>query len=166
MLEGAAEIAGAFVAAPVCTTVFGCFAVGYVGFSGADNAISGLKTLLGGVSTSTLGGQALQMLGLSGSTAELVYGLTQIGAGVRAGNVGAPTWILSPNKALGSPCQNGVNDLDLQDAIATISGGSNIEFSGAANANRYFAVFKVDIDANEIASINSSFWRLCFLQGC
>nr|WP_244875199.1 hemagglutinin repeat-containing protein [Xanthomonas cannabis] len=78
MFGGAAEVAGAFVAAPICTSGFGCFAVGYVGFSGADNAISGSKTLFGGVSNPTLGGRALQMLGLSEDTAELVYGLTQL----------------------------------------------------------------------------------------
>ncbi|MCC5085865.1 hemagglutinin repeat-containing protein [Xanthomonas campestris] len=82
MFGGAAEVAGAFVAAPICTTGFGCFAVGYVGFSGADNAISGSKTLFGGVSTPTLGGRALQMLGLSEGTAELVYGLTQLAPSV------------------------------------------------------------------------------------
>nr|WP_276568327.1 polymorphic toxin type 17 domain-containing protein [Xanthomonas euvesicatoria] len=86
MLGGATEVAGAFVAAPICTTGWGCFAVGYVAFSGADNAIGGSKTLFGGVPTPTLGGQALQMLGLSEDRAELVYGLTQLGAGVKAGN--------------------------------------------------------------------------------
>ncbi|MGD3046301.1 hemagglutinin repeat-containing protein, partial [Xanthomonas oryzae] len=86
MIGGAAEAAGALVAAPVCASVFGCFAVGYVGFSGADNAVSGSQTLFGGVSTPTLGGRAFQMLGLSEGTAELVYGLTQIGAGARVGN--------------------------------------------------------------------------------
>ncbi|WP_425526886.1 hemagglutinin repeat-containing protein [Xanthomonas oryzae] len=57
MIGGAAEAAGALVAAPVCASVFGCFAVGYVGFSGADNAVSGSQTLFGGVSTPTLGGR-------------------------------------------------------------------------------------------------------------
>ncbi|WP_153066825.1 hypothetical protein [Xanthomonas arboricola] len=103
MLGGAAEIAGTFVAAPICTTVSGCFAVGYVGFSGADNAISGSKTLFGGVSTPTLSGQALQMLGLSESTAELVYGLTQLGTGLKAGSVGANlAGDYSPGKILGT----------------------------------------------------------------
>ncbi|WP_165789583.1 VENN motif pre-toxin domain-containing protein, partial [Xanthomonas prunicola] len=103
MFGGAAEVAGAFVAAPICTTGFGCFAVGYVGFSGADNAISGSKTLFGGVSTPTLGGRALQMLGLSEGTAELVYGLTQLGAGLKAGSVGAKlTGDYSPGKILGT----------------------------------------------------------------
>ncbi|USJ02796.1 hemagglutinin repeat-containing protein [Xanthomonas prunicola] len=103
MFGGAAEVAGAFVAAPICTTGFGCFAVGYVGFSGADNAISGSRTLFGGVSTPTLGGRALQMLGLSENTAELVYGLTQLGAGVKVGSGGAKlTGDYSPGKILGT----------------------------------------------------------------
>ncbi|WP_324250827.1 deaminase domain-containing protein [Xanthomonas codiaei] len=78
MFGGVAEVAGALIAAPTCATGLACLAVGYVGFSGADNAISGSKTLFGGAPTPTLGGRALQMLGLSEGTAELVYGLTQL----------------------------------------------------------------------------------------
>ncbi|QBG98143.1 hypothetical protein EYC55_22895 [Xanthomonas oryzae] len=102
MLGGAAEVAGAFVAAPTCTTVFGCFAVGYVGFSGIDNTTNGYRSLLGQVSP-TIGGRAFQTLGFSEGTAEFLYGLTQLGAGVKVGSGGAKlTGDYSPGKILGT----------------------------------------------------------------
>nr|WP_324292678.1 hemagglutinin repeat-containing protein [Xanthomonas oryzae] len=161
MIGGAAEAAGALVAAPVCASVFGCFAVGYVGFSGADNAVSGSQTLFGGVSTPTLGGRAFQMLGLSEGTAELVYGLTQLGAGIKVGKIGS-------NFTGDRPQSNIIGvDKDVPPNNSPSSGsanGSNAaneelanELSRPPNPAQNYTGFKVGIDANEIASINSSF---------
>ncbi|WP_425612835.1 hemagglutinin repeat-containing protein [Xanthomonas oryzae] len=123
MIGGAAEAAGALVAAPVCASVFGCFAVGYVGFSGADNAVSGSQTLFGGVSTPTLGGRAFQMLGLSEGTAELVYGLTQIGAGVKVGNASVhPSGDYSSGKIIGVK----------EEGAASLSPGGALDGAGSA----------------------------------
>ncbi|WP_157004342.1 hypothetical protein, partial [Xanthomonas pisi] len=102
MLGGAAEVAGALIAAPTCATGWACFAVGYVGFSGIDNTTNGYRSLLGEVSP-TIGGRAFQMLGFSEGTAEFVYGLTQLGAGVKVGSGGAKlTEDYSPGKILGT----------------------------------------------------------------
>ncbi|PKV19076.1 VENN motif pre-toxin domain-containing protein, partial [Xanthomonas prunicola] len=161
MFGGAAEVAGAFVAAPICTTGLGCFAVGYVGFSGADNAISGSKTLFGGVSTPTLGGRSLQMLGLSQDTAELVYGLTQLGAGIKVGKIGTDfTGDRPQSNSIGvnkeTPPNNSSSGGSANGGNAANEELAN-ELSRPPNPTQNYAGFKVGIDANEITSINSSF---------
>lgn len=78
MLGGSLEAAGGLLLVPTCETGIGCVAAGYLGFAGADNAQAGWQTMINGKPTSTLGGQALQGLGLSPGTAELVYGMTQL----------------------------------------------------------------------------------------
>lgn len=84
MLGGAAESAGAIMLAPTCETGIGCVASVYLTGAGADNAAAGAITLFSGKATSTLGGQALQALGLQPGTAELLYGFTQMAPSVGA----------------------------------------------------------------------------------
>ncbi|MEA9711423.1 hemagglutinin repeat-containing protein [Xanthomonas campestris] len=97
-IGGASEAAGAIILAPSCATVVACALVGYLGFAGTDNAVTGFNAVLGGKQNSTLGGQALQMLGLSPESSEVIYGFTQVVPSVSAskslqilalGNVGA-----------------------------------------------------------------------------
>ena len=84
-IGGGLEAAGGLVVGTTCATVAGCVGAGYLFGAGADNAAAGMNTLWTGKTTSTLGGYALQQLGLSPETAELVYGLTQLApAGVEA----------------------------------------------------------------------------------
>ncbi len=78
MVGGAAESAGGMMLAPTCGTFVGCLASVYLTGAGADNAAAGSSTLFSGKATSTLGGQALQALGLQPGTAELLYGFTQM----------------------------------------------------------------------------------------
>ncbi|WP_080934343.1 hemagglutinin repeat-containing protein, partial [Xanthomonas albilineans] len=82
MLGGAAESAGGLMLAPTCETGIGCVASVYLTGAGADNAVAGSSTLFSGKATSTLGGQALQALGLQPGTAELLYGFTQMAPSV------------------------------------------------------------------------------------
>ncbi|WP_236614431.1 RES family NAD+ phosphorylase, partial [Xanthomonas vasicola] len=84
MLGGVAESAGGIMLAPTCETGIGCMASVYLTGAGADNATAGSMTLFSGKATSTLGGQALQTLGLQPGTAELLYGFTQMAPSVGA----------------------------------------------------------------------------------
>jgi len=78
MVGGVFQAVGGLMLAPTCETVIGCAASIYLTGSGLDNAAAGSSTLFSGNATSTLGGQALQALGLQPGTAELLYGFTQL----------------------------------------------------------------------------------------
>ncbi|WP_327196751.1 scabin-related ADP-ribosyltransferase, partial [Xanthomonas albilineans] len=78
MIGGAVQASGGVMLSPTFETGIGAFASAYLVGSGADNIYAGINTLYTGRPTSTLGGQALQALGLQPGTAELLYGFTQM----------------------------------------------------------------------------------------
>lgn len=78
-LGGNLQTVGGVAAGTTCETGFGCFAAGYLVTTGYDNANAGFATMVSGTSVPTWGGQVLQGLGLSSQSAELLYGVSQIG---------------------------------------------------------------------------------------
>lgn len=85
MLGGELEIVGGAVTAGTCETGFGCGAAMYLAGAGWDNAMAGANTLGTGQVTATWGEAGLQGLGLSPSSASLIYGATQlVPAGIEA----------------------------------------------------------------------------------
>ena len=78
---GAAQAAGGIAISPSCASIIGCVGAGFLIASGYDNAVAGTSTLFTGKPAATWGGQAFQAAGISPDVAELLYALTQVGAG-------------------------------------------------------------------------------------
>lgn len=84
-IGGVAEMAGGAVAIGACETGFGCAGAAYLLGTGWDNGMTGMTALRTGQATATWGERGFQALGMSPSTAALVYGATQlVPAGVEA----------------------------------------------------------------------------------
>ena len=108
-IAGAAEVAGGALASPSCASVVACVGVGYLIFTGADNAIAGSNTLLTGKPTATWGGQAIQLApGISPELAEALYGLTQLGVSsllpaIKPGLITGGAALEGPGASVGIP---------------------------------------------------------------
>lgn len=80
-IGGAAQAAGGIAISPSCASIISCVGAGFLIASGYDNAVAGTSTLFTGKPAATWGGQAFQAAGISPDVAELLYALTQVGAG-------------------------------------------------------------------------------------
>lgn len=84
LLGGGLQAAGGVLVSTTCETVIGCVAAAYLVGTGYDNAIAGYSTLVSGSPTTTWGSRLIQAGGVSPQVAELLYGLTQVGAAAGA----------------------------------------------------------------------------------